>query len=390
MRFAYCVLRAGETMISQPMLRPLHAVAIMTTLATALLTACSASSAADKRDAALDAVIPAAMQKASVPGAIVGIWQDGRAPYVRAFGVRDTATRQPMATDLSMRIGSTSKTFTVTAILMLAEEGKLGLDDPIDRYVEGVPGGKEITLRQLAAMRSGLYNYSDDTNPKLPQQPLRQWTPRELLEIAFRHPLLFPPGSDFDYCNTNTVLLGVVVEKVSGQSLASFIEQNILKPESMTRTVFPAGAEFPSPHAQGYFKLPDGKVVDATDWNPSWGWASGNMISTLGDMRVWARDLAIGKLISPAMKRERDRFLPAPPEGEGARYGLAIENQNGWVGHNGNIMSYMAYPYYLPAERITMVVLLNSGVDVPGSWAMMQDITRIISPNHPWPNLPKK
>jgi CubicO group peptidase (beta-lactamase class C family) len=272
--------RAGETMISQPMLRPLRAVAIMTTLATALLTACSASSAADKRDAALDAVIPAAMQKASVPGAIVGIWQDGRAPYVRAFGVRDTATRQPMATDLSMRIGSTSKTFTVTAILMLADQGKLGLDDPIDRYVTGVPSGNEITLRQLAAMRSGLYNYSDDTNPKLPQQPLRQWTPRELLAIAFRHPLLFPPGSDFDYCNTNTVLLGMVVEKVSGQSLASFIEQNILKPESMTRTVFPAGAEFPSPHAQGYFKLPDGKVVDATDWNPSWGWASGNMIST--------------------------------------------------------------------------------------------------------------
>jgi D-alanyl-D-alanine carboxypeptidase len=375
---------------SRLMLRPLRAVAIMTTLATSLLTACNASRAADTRDAALDAAIPAAMQKASVPGAIVGIWQDGRAPYVRAFGVRDTATRRPMATDLSMRIGSTSKTFTVTAILMLADQGKLGLDDPIDRYVEGVPSGKEITLRQLAAMRSGLYNYSDDTNPKLPQQPLRQWTPRELLEIAFRHPLLFPPGSDFDYSNTNTVLLGMVVEKVSGQSLASFIEQNILKPESMTRTVFPAGAEFPSPHAQGYFKLPDGKVVDATDWNPSWGWASGNMISTLDDMRVWARDLAIGKLISPAMKRERDRFLPAPPEGEGARYGLAIENQNGWVGHNGNIMSYMAYPYYLPAERITMVVLLNSGVDIPGSWIMMQDITRIISPNHPWPNLPKK
>ena len=90
------------------------------------------------------------------------------------------------------------------------------------------------------------------------------------------------------------------------------------------------------------------------------------------------------------MKRERDRFLPAPPEGEGALYGLGVENQNGWIGHNGNILSYMAYPYYLPAERITMVVLLNSGVDIPGSWTMMQDITRIISPNYPWPNLPKR
>ena len=90
------------------------------------------------------------------------------------------------------------------------------------------------------------------------------------------------------------------------------------------------------------------------------------------------------------MKRDRDRFLPAPQEGDGASYGLAIENQNGWIGHNGNIMSYMAYPYYLPSERITMVVLLNSGVDVPGSWAMMQDLTRIITPSNLWPGLPKQ
>lgn len=373
---------------SQLMLRPLRAIVVMSTLATGLLTAGNAS--AGQRDAALDAAIPAAMQKASVPGALVGIWQDGRAPYVRTFGVRNVATRQPMARDLYMRIGSTSKTFTVTAILLLADQGKLGLDDPIDRYVTGVPSGNQITLRQLAAMRSGLYNYTDDTNQDLPQQPFRQWAPRELLEIAGRHPLLFPPGSAFDYSNTNTVLLGMVVEKVSGQSLASYIEQNILQPVGMTRTVFPAGAEMPSPHARGYFKMPDGKVVDATDWNPSWGWASGNMISSLDDMRVWTRDFAMGKLLSPAMKRERDRFLPAPQEGDGALYGLAIENQNGWAGHNGNIMSYMAYPYYLPSERITMVVLLNSGVDVPGSWAMMQDITRIITPGNLWPGLPKQ
>jgi D-alanyl-D-alanine carboxypeptidase len=114
------------------------------------------------------------------------------------------------------------------------------------------------------------------------------------------------------------------------------------------------------------------------------------MISTLEDLRVWAHDFAMGKLLSPAMKRERDQFMPAPQEGDGALYGLAIENQNGWIGHNGNTMSYMAYPYYLPSEGITMVVLLNSGVDIPGSWAMMQDITRIITPNNLWPGLPKQ
>jgi D-alanyl-D-alanine carboxypeptidase len=376
---------------SQPALRSLCVLAIVATLASALPAGRSdAADPAGESAAALDKAIPLAMERASVPGAIVGIWQDGSEPYVRAFGVRDTATGEKMAADLSMRIGSNSKTFTVTAILMLADQGKLGLDDPIGRYVEGVPGGDQITLRQLAEMRSGLYDYATDTNPKMPQQPFRQWTPDELLAIALSHEPLFPPGSAFDYCNTNTVLLGVVVEKVSGQSLASFIEQNILKAEGLAHTVFPAGAEFPSPHSQGYFKMPDGKIVDATDWNPSWGWASGSMISTLDDMRVWTRDLALGKLLSPAMKRERDRFLPAPPEGDGALYGLALENQNGWIGHNGNILSYMTYPYYLPDEGITMVVLLNSGADIPGSWVMMQDITRIISPNHPWPGLPKE
>ena len=136
------------------------AVATAAALTSALLMGSStAASSADQRAAALDKAIPAAMQRASIPGAIIGIWQDGSEPYVRAFGVSDTATGEKMATDLYMRIGSNSKTFTVTAILMLADQGKLSLDDPIGRYVEGVPGGDEITLRQLAAMRSGALKY---------------------------------------------------------------------------------------------------------------------------------------------------------------------------------------------------------------------------------------
>ena len=370
--------------------RGVCAVSWSTILLLGLVCISSHQSAAASREEALDKAIPAAMARASIPGTIVGVWQDGREPYVRAFGVRDTATGEPMTTDLYMRIGSTTKTFTVTAILMLADQGKLSLDDRVDRYVKSVPGGDQITLRQLAAMRSGLYDYSEDTKTQMTENPGRQWTPRELLEIVFRHPLVFPPGSKFDYNNSNTILLGQVVENVSGEPIGSFIEKNILRPEGLTHTLYPVGAEFPTPHAHGYFKMPDGKVVDATDWNPSWGGAAGQMISTLDDMRVWARDLATGKLISPAMKHEREKFLPAPEEGDGVLYGLALENDNGWIGHNGNIMSYMTFPYYLPDERMTMVVMTNSGADVPATWMMMQDIARIISPNNPWPGLPKQ
>src|SRR5262249_24532366 len=123
----------------------------------------------EKRAAALTEAIHTGMKRASIPGAIVGVWREGQPPYVRAFGVRDTASGEPMTTDLSMRIGSNSRAFTVTALLQLVDQGKLRLDDPIDKYVAGVPNGKEITLRHLAAMRSGLYNYTDELIPKLPK-----------------------------------------------------------------------------------------------------------------------------------------------------------------------------------------------------------------------------
>jgi D-alanyl-D-alanine carboxypeptidase len=341
------------------------------------------------RDVKLTETIPREMEKASVPGAIVGIWKDGEAPYVRAFGVRDTATGEPMATDLYTRIGSLTKSFTTTAILQLVDEGKLGLDDPISKYVPGVPNGDKITIRQLAAMRSGLFSYSDETNAMVLSQPQRQWTPQEVLEIAFRHPPLFPPGTDFDYSNTNTVLLGLVVEKVSGQSLNTYIEEHLTRPAKLEHTLFPTDAALPSPHTHGYLKTPEGKVVDTTDWDPSWTWAAGHMVSTVDDLQIWARDLATGKLLSPATQREREQsFMLAPSEGTGSLYGLGVENQNGWIGHNGNISGYQTYAYYLPPERTTMVVIVNSSVDLIGVWNLVTEIVKIISPDHSWPAPP--
>ena len=341
------------------------------------------------RDVKLTETIPKEMEKASVPGAIVGIWKDGEAPYVRAFGVRDTATGEPMATDLYTRIGSLTKSFTTTAILQLVDEGKLGLDDPISKYVPGVPNGDKITIRQLAAMRSGLFSYSDETNSMILSQPQRQWTPQEVLEIAFRHPPLFPPGTDFDYSNTNTVLLGLVVEKVSGQSLNTYIEEHLTRPAKLEHTLFPTDAALPSPHTHGYLKTPEGKVVDTTDWDPSWRWAAGHMVSTVDDLQIWARDLATGKLLSPATQREREQsFMLAPSEGTGSLYGLGVENQNGWIGHNGNISGYQTYAYYLPPERTTMVVIVNSSVDLIGVWNLVTEIVKIISPDHAWPAPP--
>src|SRR4051794_21767761 len=134
------------------------------------------ASAASKRDGALTASIRKALATTAAPGAIVGVWQKGRPAYVRTFGVRDTATGKPMRRNLHMRIGSETKTFTVTALLQLVDAGEVALDDPISKYVSGVPSGDVITLRHLATMRSGLVNYSatEEFDEALAANPFRE------------------------------------------------------------------------------------------------------------------------------------------------------------------------------------------------------------------------
>lgn len=168
---------------------------------------------------------------------------------------------------------------------------------------------------------------------------------------------MFAPGTRYDYVNTNTVLLGLVVQKVSHQPVAVYIKTHILEPLRLTHTSLPAGAAFPSPHAQGYTKrspecvLADRKcnrLVNATSWNASWGWAAGAMVSTLGDLRVWARDVATGKLLSRATQKQRLRFLATGTRSFG--YGLGLMNLAG-VDRSQRIAPWLPEPDDLPALR---------------------------------------
>ncbi|MFF7355973.1 MULTISPECIES: serine hydrolase domain-containing protein [Streptomyces] len=346
----------------------------------------------------LDAAVRTVLRKAIVPGAAVGIWTPGQPDYVRSFGVADKSTGQKMTTDLYMRIGSETKTFTVTALLQLVDQKKAGLDDPIGKYVDGVPNGDKITLRQLAEMRSGLFNYSEDPGffKAFTSDPRRPFTPQQLLAYSFKHPVMFQPGQRFFYCNTNLILLGLVVEKQSGQRLGDYITRHILDPAGMKHTLFPTGDEFPAPHAHGYtLQTANGKEADSADWNPSWGWAAGAMISTLGDLHTWARTVATGefpdgtRMVSTAAQKQR-LITPQTSSVKGAGYGLGIFDVYGWVGHNGSLPGYESLTIYLPSSRTTLVALLNSDTDYRSqepSTVLGEAITKIISPANVY-NLP--
>ncbi|KRQ24441.1 MULTISPECIES: serine hydrolase [Mycobacteroides] len=337
--------------------------------------------------AKLDTAINEVLSSAAVPGAIVGVWGP-KGQYVRAFGLANTTTRAPMRTDFYHRIGSVTKTFTVTAVLQLVDEGKVGLDDPIAKYVDKVPGGDEITLRQLARMQSGLFNYSMSLvfNRDLEADPRRRYSTQQLLDYAFAQPPNFPAGQGYEYSNTNAVLLGQVVEKVSGQSLPAFVREHITEPLGLKHTSFPDTSTIPDPHAQGYTQLtPTGPLIDSTDWSPSWASWAGAMISTLEDLRIWVPALATGKLLTPATQQQRLQTVAMPPVPDDIRYGLGIFDAHGWIGHNGSIPGYQTLAIYSPAEQTTVVALLNTDVakqPAQPSTLFGTAITKVISPDH--------
>jgi D-alanyl-D-alanine carboxypeptidase len=368
--------------------RRLGAVIAATTTAVVLAfgpaaTADPADSLADR----LDTAIAAKVAEMGIPGAVVGVSIPGEIDYLTAVGTSDVATAAPTTVDDRSRIGSVTKTFTGTAVLQLVDQGRISLSDPISRYVDGVPSGDAITLDLLGRMRSGLFDYTDDETflPRLfgeaPTGPdAFAFTPRQLLDVAFAHPLNFAPGSQYQYSNTNTVLLAQVVEKVTGMPLGDYFAQHFFGPLGLSATSYPANGFMPEPLMHGYTSAPDGGVVDATFWNPSWGDAAGKIVSNLSDLKVWAAALGNGSLLSPQTQAQRLQTAEAVP---GVGYGFAIFNVHGWIGHNGDIPGYATVLVYLPERHATLVVLTNS--DVPESHSAGQlasVVTEIVTPDH--------
>ncbi|MFB9779347.1 serine hydrolase domain-containing protein [Rhodococcus baikonurensis] len=334
----------------------------------------------------LDSIIDAAVNSTGIPGAMVGIWgPDGN--YVKVAGVADTATKAPMETDFYHRIGSVTKTFTVTALLQLVDEGKFGLDDPISQYVDGVMEGDAISLRHLAGMRSGLVDYttSEQFVMEYLSDPRRAFTPEELVGYVKDLPLQLRPGTTVNYSNTNTVLLGMVIEKVSGSRLSDVIDTKIATPLGMEHTSFPMTNAFPTPHAQGYTNQTlDESVTAATDWNPSWGGAAGAMISSLDDMRIWVPALAKGDLLTDDTQKQRLQTVNLSEGDDSSGYGLGLFNSGGWIGHNGSLPGYKTVSVYLPEKDTTLVVFINTDIDgeTDLTSALMVPITKLISPDN--------
>lgn len=331
------------------------------------------------------ALVEAKMKQLGIPGLIVAVDAPGGCHFSAALGESDVVSHRRMHADDKMRIGSVTKTFTGTIVLQLVDEQRIGLDDAIGSYIPSVPNGGAISIRQLLQMRSGLYNYTDDPgfNATMEANPGKAWTPDELLAVAYAHPPEGAPGEHFHYSNTNSVLLGLLVEHVTQQPFESEIERRIFAPLRLKDTSFPTTAAFPSPHSRGYsygstvgtfFPEPcDAATVgihDSIELDPSWGWSAGAAISTLRDMKVWAKALVEGTLLKPATHAAQLESLPVAA-GSNTSYGLHVFNISGFIGHNGSLPGFQSFVGYNPASGATIIVLAN--VDPDGSCGLPAD-----------------
>jgi len=314
--------------------------------------------------AKLDAAARLSFKEAAAPGAIVGV----RAPdgtWSAAYGKADPVAGTPMQVGMHTRIGSVTKTFTGTVVMQLAEAGKLSLDDPIEKYVPGVPNGSRISLRLLADMTSGVASYTRSTKftDIYFAKPETIFSPDRLLAIGISQSPLFEQGARFDYSNTNTILLGMVIEKVTGQHLGDVFKKLVFDPLGLDNTSWPGeSTEMPTPYAHGFtlqgdYAKPDAPS-NATNWNPAWGWAAGELISNMADLLTYGRALGTGQgLLGPAAQAARLRSFPDP-----AGYGIAVGCIDGWVGHSGELPGYNTTVYYDTTRDTTVVVQVNSDI----------------------------
>ncbi|MFJ3791629.1 serine hydrolase domain-containing protein [Kitasatospora sp. NPDC090091] len=323
--------------------------------------------------AALDAAVRAMVSPGGSTAALGLVTERGRPVWKGAAGAADLATGAPAAPDGRFRIGSVTKTFVATVVLQLVAEHRVGLDDPVERHLPGlVPNGAQITVRQLLGHTSGIFNYTEDASFSFEESDgtLQQWLatgrwrsyqPRELVALAAAHPAYFAPGQGWHYSNTNYIIAGMLIERLTGRSWAQEVERRIIRPLGLSATSMPVDSPFvPGPHAHGYYKLADGPA-DTTLLNPSMAGSAGAGISTTADLTRFISALLGGRLLGPAELAEMKRVSP---ESGQAEYGLGLQRTptacGEYWGHGGGIPGYTTLLYGAPDGKRQFAASVNA------------------------------
>jgi D-alanyl-D-alanine carboxypeptidase len=338
----------------------------LTALAALRLCAQSPALASD-----LDRKIPAALAAAGAPSVSVAVIRDGRVDYARAFGRADVAKNRAATPDTRYAVGSISKQFTAAALLLEQEQGKLSLDDKISKYYPELTRSGEITIRELLSHTSGYEDYAPQdyiipewTKPTTPDEILNRWA---------KKPLNFDPGTQWQYSNTNYVLAGKILEKVSGQQLLPFLQEHFFAPLGMTSA---GDCEVSNPaDATAYTRYALGPPRQVAREGPGWYFAAGELCMTASDLAKWDVAFLQKRILSAKSYDEFTREVKLK-NGDSTHYalGLNIGQFHGTplISHSGEVSGFLAANSLMPVKNAGVVVLSNEdGVNLIGPLSQM-------------------
>ncbi len=333
-------------------------------------------------EAQVDALFEGAV-RSNTPGAAVLIAKDGTELLEKGYGLAQVDAGIPVTCDTRFRIGSITKQFTAAAILKLAESGKLSVNDPLSKYIPDWPRGGEVTLRHLLNHSSGIHNFT--AKPGFTANVTNAIVLGKLVQSFTKDPYDFNPGDKFLYNNSGYVLLGFIIEKVTGQPYGDFLRKEFFDPLGMHDTgVYPSGSPLAN-EALGY-AFEKGAARRGLDWHMSNVPAAGNLYSTARDLFRWNEALFNGRVL--AAESLRAAFTvgllagddPLHPEDTGYGYGWIIDRLNGAreISHGGELAGFGSYLLRLPEHKLTVVVLLNCVPHLPGlqQWSLAREIAR--------------
>ncbi|MFF7549549.1 serine hydrolase domain-containing protein [Streptomyces canus] len=302
------------------------------------------------------------------PGSMARI-DDGNSVYRAAVGVGDRKSAKTMSDTDRFRIGSVTKTFTALVLLQLVDEKKLELDAPVNRYLPGLLPDDRITVRHVLSHRSGLYDYTNEMFAKTVQgfEAVRKkvFTPEELVKRSLRKPRTNAAGAVYSYSNTNFVVAGMLIEKLTGNPVRTEYEKRIIEPLQLRDTSYVhPGMKIPGRHAHGYL-TPDqagAPLVDATEQTVSWAQSAGALISSTRDLNTFLSALLAGRLTSAAQLAQMERWMPA---GSGQAYGLGLRRRDlscgvSVYGHTGAVQGFYTYAFASKDGKRALAAVANT------------------------------
>jgi D-alanyl-D-alanine carboxypeptidase len=361
-----------------PRLRNPRAVFVFILLVASLLKAQMPAPISNELQGKVDAIVRQALATTGVPSASIAIVQNGAITYLQAYG--DGRIEPHLSALPSMRysIGSISKQFTAGAVLLLAEQGKLSLDDPVSRFVPDLTRGNEVTIRELLSHTSGYQDYWPQDY--VPPFMLRAITADKILDQWARKPLDFDPGTEWQYSNTNFVIAGLIVEKASGEPLLQFLSEHIFAPVGMKSVMNIDQNRLTETDATGYLRYALGPPRLAPKEGKGWLFAAGELAMPAEDLAKWDISIIKQTLLQPGSYAQMEKEVVLK-NGLGTRYGLGVDVRQEFgervIEHGGEISGFTAQNMVFPDTRMAVVVLVNQD-SVGASADIARDIAALL------------